>query len=193
MINALYLLRGGRHWDPDTPISHLTHKGHDDVKPPLWLHKTVYFMIMVFAVCLSEWCYAKMKIYTIDSRSESLRLVLYDISPDNARELERQGWRYPEQVFKNWGAAGITIEETVRKRIHKRLELVTLLHMGAANARLLESMGIDSHKKLGEQNPNELFPILIRSNKRLGLRSNPLPKRRVIAWVNAAKRKSPLY
>jgi hypothetical protein len=193
MINALYLLRHGRHWDPDAPTPDLTDKRPGNLKPPRWVDKAAYLMIMVLAVCLSEWCYAKMKVYTIDSRSESLHLVLHDISPDDARKLEGEGWRYPRQISQNWKEAEGIVEEALRERIRKRLELVSLLYMGTANARLLESVGIDSRKTLGEQNPDALFPALIRSNERLRLRSHPLPKRRVTAWINAAKRRSAFY
>jgi hypothetical protein len=193
MINALYLLRGGRHWDPDALTLNLTNKRPDNLKSPLWMHKAVYFTIMVFAVCLSEWCYAKMKVYTIDSRSESLHLVLGDISPDDARRLEREGWRYPEQLFRHWKEAEGIIQKTKRERIRNRIELVSLLHMGAINARLLESTGIYSRKALGKQNPDVLFAAVINSNQKSGLRSNPLPKRRVKAWINAAGRKSAFY
>jgi hypothetical protein len=193
MINALYLLRDGRHWDPDAPTPHLLGRRPGDLRRLRWKPKAVYFMIMVFAVCLSEWCYAKMKVYTIDSRSESLHLVLHDISPDDARSLEGGGWRYPQHILQNWKHAEGIISEPLRNRIHKRLELVSLLHMGTANARLLESTGIDSQKELGKQNADALFPDLIRSNQLLGLRSNPLTKRRVTAWINAAKRTSIFY
>ena len=94
---------------------------------------------MVCAVCLSEWCYAKMKVYTIDSRSESLQQILHDISLDDAKRLREKGWRYPEQVLHNWEEAKGIIEILFHDRIHRRLELVSLLHMGTANARLLEN------------------------------------------------------
>jgi hypothetical protein len=193
MINALYLLRDRRHWDPDAYTPHLTAKRPDNLTNLQWMHKAVYVIIMVLAVCLSEWCYAKMKVYTIDSRSESLHLVLHDISSDDAKRLEKKGWRYPKQVLHHWKEAEGIVEQAQRERIHKRLELVSLLYMGTANARLLESRGIDSREKLGEQNADALFPALIRSNQLLGLRRNPLPERRVTAWINAAKRKSALY
>lgn len=193
MINALYLLRDGRHWDPDALAPHPTEERPEDLKTLDWRHKAVYFTIIVFAVCLSEWSYAKMKVYTIDSRSESLPLVLHDISPEDAARLQGKGWRYPEQVLRTWKEAEGIIGEALSGRIRKRLELVSLLHMGTDNARLLESASIDSREKLGEQNPDVLFPALISSNQQLGLRRNPLLKRRVTAWINAAKRKSAFY
>ncbi len=188
MINALYLLRQGRHWDPDASGSY-----RSDRPPVQTTRKAIYFLIMVLAVCLSEWCYAKMKMYTIDSRSESLQQILHDISPDNAKRLREKGWRYPEQVLHNWEEAKRIIETLFHSRIHRRLALVSLLHMGTANARLLESAGIDSREKLRSQKPDALFSALITINHTLRLRHNPLSKRRVIAWINAAKRQSALY
>jgi hypothetical protein len=134
-----------------------------------------------------------MKVYTIDSRSESLQQMLHDISPQNAKRLRDNGWRYSEQVLHNWKEAEKVIEPTFHQSIHRRLEMVSLLHMGTANARLLESVGIDSREKLRNQKPDELFSALIRINDTLRLRDNPLPKRRVIAWINAAGRKSAFY
>jgi hypothetical protein len=78
-------------------------------------------------------------------------------------------------------------------RIRHRLELATLLHMGTANARLLEGVGIDSWDKLASQKPDQLFPKLIRVDQTLRLRNNPLLKRRVVAWINAARRQSFIY
>ena len=193
MINALYLLRRGRHWDPDVPAARLTDDRLGNLSIRRWMSKAAYFIIMVSAVCLSEWCYAKMKVFTIDSRSESLQVILRDISPNDARRLEKEGWRYPEQLFRHWKEAEGIIQKTKRERIRNRVELVSLLHMGSINARLLESTGIYSRKALGEQNPDALFAAVINSNQKSGLRSNPLPKRRVKAWINAAKRRSALY
>ena len=193
MINALSLLRDRRHWDPDAPAARLPDERSGNLKTIRWMHKTAYFIIMVLAVCLSEWCYGKMQVHTIDSRSESLQVVLRDISPNDARRLENAGWRYPEQVFHHWREAEGVIEEAQRTRIRHRVALVSLLHMGTTNARLLESVGIYSRKTLGEQNPDTLLTALMNSNQKSCLRNNPLPKRRVTAWINAAGRKSALY
>ncbi|MBW1744579.1 MAG: DUF4332 domain-containing protein [Deltaproteobacteria bacterium] len=193
MINALYLLRQGRHWDPDAPRTYPSGTRPDSIMVSQKRHKAIYLLIMVLGVCMSEWCYAQMKIYTIDSRSESLQQTLQDISPDDAKRLEEDGWRYPGQVLHNWEAAQKNIETALREKIRRRLELVSLLHMGNDNARLLESAGIDSREELGSQNPGALLSDLIRINDRLGLRRNPLPKRRVITWINAARRKSAFY
>jgi hypothetical protein len=65
--------------------------------------------------------------------------------------------------------------------------------MGTANARLLEGVGIDSRDKLASQKPDQLFPKLIGVNQTLRLRNNPLLKRRVVAWINAARRQSAFY
>jgi hypothetical protein len=189
MINALYLLRDGRHWDTDALRLQRNNKSSVFQRA----RKTVYFFLMVLAVCLSEWCYAKMKVYTIDSRSKSLQAILCDISPRNAKRLTENGWRYPEQMLHNWKEAGKIIEPTFEQRIRRRLEMVSLLHMGIANARLLESVGIDSREMLASQKPDKLFPALISINDRLRLRQNPLPKRRLIAWINAAGRESAFY
>ena len=70
---------------------------------------------------------------------------------------------------------------------------MTLLHMGTANAQLLEAAGIDSREELARQSHNELFPKLIRLNRTLLLRRNPLIERRVAAWINAAGRRSVFY
>lgn len=188
MINALYLLRGGRHWDPDAP----DHEPERQ-KAPGTKQRAVYFLLIVLAVFLSEWSYAKMKIHTIDSRSESIQQILQDISPNDARKLRQKGWRYPEQVLDNWEEAKMSIGMLFRERIRQRLELVNLLRMGTANARLLETTGIDSREKLGRQKADELFLELTRLNQRLRLRDKPLLKRRVAAWINAAKRQSVFY
>jgi len=134
-----------------------------------------------------------MKIHTVDSHSESLKQILQDISPYDAGKLTREGWRYPEQVLNEWEKARETIGMSFRKRIRQRLELVSLLNMGAANARLLESAGINSREKLGGQKAEVLFPELTRLNQSLRLRNKPLLKRRVVAWINAARRRSAFY
>lgn len=193
MINALYLLRQGRHWDPDVPGSHPSGTKPDGMMAFKTSRKAIYLSIMVLGVCMSEWCYAQMKTYTIDSRSESLEQTLYDISPDDAKRLREKGWRYPKQVLHSWKEAEKNVGPAFQERIHRRLELACLLHMGTANARLLENAGIDSREELGSQNPEELLSDLIRINGRLGLRRTPPPKRRVIAWINAARRESAFY
>ncbi len=193
MINALYLLRGGRHWDPEAPRPFLL----DDIplrrKDRQTTYKVAYFSIMVLGVFSSEWTYAKMKIHTIDSRLESLHQILQDISPHDASNLSKKGWRYPEQILHNWEEAEQLIQKAFADRIRHRLELVTLLNMGSTNARLLETAGIDSRKKLAIQNPDKLFAQLIRVNQTIRLRKNPLLKRRVVSWINAAKRQSAFY
>jgi hypothetical protein len=150
-------------------------------------------MMMVLAVFFSEWCYAKMKIHTIDSRSEPLEQILQDISPHDARKLNNEGWHYPKEVLHNWKKAKTLIRVPFRDRIRMRLELVSLLNMGTENARLLESAGIDSREKLGREKAEELFAELIRVNQSLRLRDKPLLKRRVVAWISAAGRQSVLY
>jgi hypothetical protein len=193
MTNALYLLRGSHHWDPEAPRPHFLDGGTDRPRAVRTIQKPLYFAIMVLAVLFSEWCYAKMKIHTIDSRSEPLEQILQDISSHEARKLNNEGWRYPREVLHNWQEAKMLIRIPFRDRIHQRLELVSLLNMGTANAHLLESSGIDSREKLGMQNADELFPKLIMVNQSLGLRDNPLLKRRVVAWINATRRQSVFY
>jgi len=193
MTNALYLLRGGRHWDPEAPRPHFLDAETDRPKAVRTTQKTIYFAMMVLAVFFSEWCYAKMRIHTIDSRSEPLKQILQDISTHDAKKLGNEGWSYPKEVLRNWKKAKILIRVPFRDRIRRRLELVSLLNMGTANARLLESAGIDSREKLGRLKADELFPKLIMVNQRLGLRDNPLLKRRVVAWISAAGRQSAFY
>ena len=43
------------------------------------------------------------------------------------------------------------------------------------------------------QNPDDLFPRLVQWNHRLGVRTSPLLKRRVLAWVTGARRTSAAY
>jgi hypothetical protein len=97
--------------------------------------------MLVLGVFSSEWTYAKMKNHTIDSRSESLHQILQDISPHDATKLEKKRWRYPEQVLHNWKEAKRLVGVRFAHRIRQRLELVNLLQMGTANARLLEGVG----------------------------------------------------
>ncbi|HID31520.1 MAG TPA: DUF4332 domain-containing protein [Desulfobacterales bacterium] len=193
MTNALYLLRGGRHWDPRAPRPCFLNRGPDRREAARTIHRAAYALIIVLGLFLSEWSYAKMKIHTVDSHSESLKQILQDISPYDAGKLTREGWRYPEQVLNEWEKARETIGMSFRKRIRQRLELVSLLNMGAANARLLESAGINSREKLGGQKAEVLFPELTRLNQSLRLRNKPLLKRRVVAWINAARRRSAFY
>ena len=193
MINALYLLRGGRHWDPEAPRPCFLNRWPKRREAVRTTHRVVYSLIIVLALFLSEWSYAKMKIHTVDSRAESLRQILQDISPYDARKLSKKGWRYPEQVLHNWKEGSELIGLSFRNRIRQRLEIVSLLNMGTANARLLESAGIDSREKLGRQKAEVLFRELTRLNQSLRLRKQPLLKRRVVAWINAARRRSALY
>jgi hypothetical protein len=193
MINALYLLRGGRHWDLEAGRPFFLNGNRYGRKAPQTIHRAAYFLIMVLGVFASEWTYAKMKIYTIDSRTGTLHQILQDISPHDAAQLSKRGWRYPEQVLHNWKEAKRLVGVRFAHRIRQRLELVNLLQMGTANARLLEGVGIDSMEKLGRQKADKLFPELVKVNKKLRLRNNPLLKRRVVAWINAARRQSVFY
>ncbi len=193
MTNALYLLRGGLHWDPEAPRPYFLDGDTERRKALGPTHKPIYYLMILMAVFFSEWSYAKMKIHTIDSRSESLKQILQDISPNDATTLHKRRWRYPEQVLHNWKEAKMLITVPFRYRIRQRLELVSLLNMGTANARLLEGIGIDSRKELGRQKADELYPKLVRVNQRLRLRNKPLLKRRVVAWINAARRQSVFY
>ncbi len=193
IINALYLLRGGRHWDPDSPRPSFLDGLPGSRKAFRTIYKAIYSLIIVLALFLSEWSYAKMTIHTIDSRSETLQQILKDISPNDARRLSQNGWRYPEQVLDNWEETKMLVGMPSRDRIRRRFELVSLLRMGSDNARLLEMAGIDSRKKLGRQKADELFPLLIKVNQRLRLREKPILKRRVATWINAARRQSAFY
>jgi hypothetical protein len=193
MINALYLLRGGRHWDLEAGRPFFLNGNRYGRKAPQTIHRAAYFLIMVLGVFASEWTYAKMKIYTIDSRTGTLHQILQDISPHDAAQLSKRGWRYPEQVLHNWKEAKRLVGVRFAHRIRQRLELVNLLQMGTANARLLEGAGIDSMEKLGRQKADKLFPELVKVNKKLRLRNNPLLKRRVVAWIRAARRQSLIY
>ena len=65
--------------------------------------------------------------------------------------------------------------------------------MGSVNARLLEKAGVCSLKELAKQDPDELFPELVRINQALRFRKTPLVKRRIVAWIEGAKRKSVIY
>ncbi len=187
MINAVYLLRGGRHWDPEAPRPNLLNTEPERQKGGRRRQKLVYSSLIVLALFFSEWSYRKMKIHTIDSRSESLEQILQDISLHDAKSLNKKGWRYPEQILDNWNEAKKLIGTSSHDKIRRRLGLVNLVRMGSANARLLESAGIDSMEKLGRQEVDLLFPELVRANQGSRLRNKPLLKRRVAAWINAAK------
>jgi hypothetical protein len=184
MINAVYLLRDGRHWDPEAPES---------PKGTRRRHKIVYLVMMVLGLLLSEWSYAKLRVHTVDSRGESIQQILEDISPVEASSLSQKGWRYPREILQNWNEATRVTRQPFRDRIRQRLELVSLVNMGSINARLLESAGICSLQNLRKQKPDELFPRLVRMNQALRLRQTPLVKRRVSGWIGAAKRQSALY
>jgi hypothetical protein len=184
MINAVYLLRGGRHWDPEVAESS---------KEARRLYKIVYLIIMVLGLFLSEWSYAKLKVHTVDSRSESIQKILEDISPVDANALSKEGWRYPKEILQDWDEAKSATMPRFRDRIRQRLELVSLVNMGSSNARLLESAGIHSVENLQKQKPDELFPRLVRMNEALRLRKTPLVKRRVLGWIGAARRQSALF
>jgi len=184
MINAVYLLRGGRHWDPEVAES---------PKVAGRLHKIVFVFMMVLGLVLSEWSYAKLKTHTVDSRSESIQQILEDISPVEANALSQEGWRYPKEILQDWDQAKSVTRPHFRDHIRDRLELVSLVNMGSGNARLLESAGIHSVQELRKQKPDELFPTLVRMNQTFRLRKTPLVKRRVLGWIGAARRRSVLY
>lgn len=184
LINAVYLLRGGRHWIPQAIKKQ---------KSPTSANRVIYLVLIAFALFLSEWSYFQMEYHTIDSRSESLCHILEDISPTDASILAEKGWRYPKEVLKNWEEATELIRVPFRDAIRRRLELTSLLHMGSLNARLLEKAGVHSLGELDKQHPDELFPELVRINQTLRLRKTPLVKRRIVAWIEGAKRKSVIY
>jgi hypothetical protein len=184
MINALYLLRDGRHWDPEAV---------EGPKGNRRRHKIVYMVMIVLGLVLSEWSYAKLRARTIDSRSESIQQILEDISPLEASSLSQKGWCYPREILQNWNEVKRVIRQPFRDPIRQRLELVSLVNMGSVNARLLERAGISSLEKLRKQKPNELFPRLVRMNQTLRLRQTPLLKRRVLGWIGAAKRQSAFF
>ena len=184
MINAIYLVRDGRHWDPEAPEGPKGTRGR---------RKIAYLVMIVLGLVLSEWSYGTLTARTIDSRSESIQQILEDISPKAANSLTRKGWCYPREILQNWNEARSLTSEPVRDRIRQRLELVSLVNMGSINARLLESVGIFSLQSLQEQKPEELFQRLVKMNQTLGLRQTPLLKRRVVGWIAAAKRQSAFF
>jgi hypothetical protein len=183
MTNTIYLLRGGRHWDPEGTTRTETTA----------LHKAIYFLMVVIGVFASEWSYSQMKHHTIDSRSEPLQQILQDISPAEARRLNNKGWHYPKEILENWDRARAVLKVAFQDPIRERLELVSLANMGSINARLLEKSGIHSRDALSKENPDELFSRLLRVNQAMGLRDTPLVKRRIVAWINAARRESAFY
>jgi hypothetical protein len=184
MINAVYLFRDGRHWDPDAP---------ETPKGTRRRHKIVYLVIIALGLLLSEWSYAKLRVRTVDSRSESIQQILEDIAPMEASSLSQKGWRYPREILHDWNEARRVTRQPFRDRIRQRLELVSLVNMGSINARLLERAGICSLQNLRKQNPDELFPRLVRMNQILRLRQTPLLKRRILGWIGAAKRQSAFF
>jgi hypothetical protein len=184
MINAVYLLRGGRHWDPGVP---------ERLKVTSRRRKIVYLVMMVFGLLLSEWSYTKLKVHTVDSRAESIQQILEDISPVEASALSKKGWRYPKEILQNWNEAKTVTKQPFRDRIRQRLELVSLVNMGSINAHLLERAGIHSLQDLRKQKPDDLFPKLVRMNQTFRLRQTPLVKRRILGWISAAKRESAFY
>jgi hypothetical protein len=184
ITNAVYILRGGHHWLPQTP---------NRTKVASSTHKTVYLLVIVSGLFLSEWSYSQMNNHTIDSRAEPLWQILEDISTTETKVLGKRGWRYPKEILQDWEEAKKVITPPFRDRIRQRLELVGLLNMGSVNARLLENAGIHSRKQLGKQDPDKLFTRLVRLNQTLVLRQTPLVKRRIVAWIAAAKRKTAIY
>jgi hypothetical protein len=150
-------------------------------------------LLAVGAFALSEWTYAQMKVQTIDSRAEPLEEILQDISPAAATTLGQAGWRFPQQVLDNWPEARELMGDSIAMSVRKRLELASLLHLGGTNARLLEMAGVDSRKELARQNDDILFRRITRANEVFRLRNQPILKRRITAWINAAKRSSFVY
>lgn len=183
MTNAVYLLRAGKHWNPEW---------HYRSRHPRRC-RIAYVVLIGMSICLAEWSYDKMHYHTVDSRAETLPQAVDDIDATIGRLLYRNGWKYPQSALNDWNAAATLIPGPLRERFRRRLELVTLLHMGSKNARLLERIGIRTRSQLAGQNPNRLLTRLARANRLSTLRKRPLLKRRVLAWVNAARRKSVLY
>jgi len=185
MTNAVYLLRNGAHWLPETTGKQRASGGYS--------RKAAYALVVLLGLVLSEWSFGQMNAHTIDSRSESLQEILGDISLSEATTLTKKGWQYPKEILKDWDEVSPVISAPFRERIHSRLALVSLLNMGSQNARLLEMAGICVPEGLRQQAPNDLFADLVTINQATGLRKTPLVKRRVAAWINAAKRQSPFY
>ncbi|MDY6952120.1 MAG: DUF4332 domain-containing protein [Thermodesulfobacteriota bacterium] len=183
MTNAVYLLRGGRHWLPEA-----REKRRSGVT-----HKAAYGVLVLLGLAVSEWSFHQMNARTIDSRSESLQEILGDISLSEADALTKKGWRYPQDILDNWDKASTAITIPFRDAIHGRLALVSLVHMGSKNARLLEAAGIAVPGDLRQQQPDHLFAHLVTINQALALRKTPLVKRRVAAWIHAGTRQSLFY
>jgi hypothetical protein len=183
MANAVFLVRGGRYWDPDTS------EPTQPVPPP----RGTYLVLIVLGLLLSEFSYSQMAKKTIDSRSEPLEHILADISPADGRKLAKRGWCYPVQVLTNWEEAGQSIAVPFQEPIRQRLELTAHLHMGSANARLLEKGGVFSLDALGRSDADQLYDTLVSVNQKEQLRETPLLRRRVMAWTEGAKRKSAFY
>ncbi len=184
MTNAVFLLRGGQHWDPEAPRIE---------RDGATFQKYAYCLMIVLAILLNEWAFARMQQHTIDSHSESLCDILKDVSPSDAKRLTERGWRYPKEMLENWDDAKADISPQFSGAIHQRLELVSLLNMGSSNARLLEAAGVHSPESLAAQSAEELYPTLAKINQTLALRETPLLKRRMVAWIHAAKRESLFY
>jgi len=193
MTNALYLLRRGRHWDPEARRAAGQSGALKSDRPFKGTGKAIYVVLAVGAIFLSEWTYGKMKVHTIDSRAEPLEEVLKDIRPGAAEALREKGWCYPEQVLDHWTEARASLGGAWREPVRRRLELSSLLHLGGANARLLEIAGVDSREKLANQEADALYERVERANKAFHLRDQPILKRRVRAWINAARRQSFVY
>jgi len=183
MTNAVFLVRGGRHWNPDMPQG-----------PTIGSTRRLAYSVMIaLGFFLSEFAYVKMERHTIDSRSEPLQRILEDISPNDAYNLATRGFDYPKEILNKWDEASQIISLSFRERVRQRLELTGHLHMGSTNARLLEIAGIFSREALGRQEPDWLFDKLVAANRTMALRDTPFVKRRIMAWIKGAKRKSVFY
>lgn len=183
MTNCVFFVRGGEHWNPQT-------RGRKETPP---FYKVAYTAMIVLGLLMSEFSYSHMEQHTIDSRLHSIEQTLEDISPDDAHKLAKKGWRYPTQILRQWAQASQSIAVPFRLPIRQRLELAALLQMGPANARLLERAGVSTREKLAQQDPDKLFAMLDRINQAVRIRQSPLVKRRIVAWINGAKRKTALY
>ena len=176
----------------------LIHRGHINPSAfknngPKVSSKSVYGLMAILGLFLSEYSYFQMNKHTIDSRSESLQQILGDINTDDVKQLQTQGWDYPKQILENWEKAKHVIAAPTGEAVRNRLELSATLQLGSANARLLEMAGVGSQKSLAKQEPDVLFEELTAINKALKLRESPILKRRVVAWIKGAKRETALY
>lgn len=183
MTNTVYLLRGGRHWLPEWHRRQRSRAGG----------KTIYLALVLFSVIFAEWSYDKMTYHTVDSRAETIKQALTGIDPSIAERLTAKGLHYPKEALHRWEEAAASIPENMQGRVRNRLVLVSLLYMGSENARLLEHVGIDSRDDLAQAKASKLFQQLSHANDRLQLRRAPLLERRVMSWIVAAQRTSPLY